>query len=250
MRAEEQKQSSCRNSRPRSRRRREPQAPSPAHAVAAELAMKVPPFEMPLEEIRASLETLRRPLSVAVLRARNPFNVGAIIRVAHSFLVREIVLVGRRAAITNAARWGWIATRTSCASPGEAELVARARGRGGKLMVFEKDAARVDLWHAELPAECTMVFGSESDRRPRRHRARRRHGRRHPDVRHQPLVPRHRRRRHRDGRVDPPPLRQLTPQGSRSVTGRLTARRSRAGRNATPHSEGDPDRRSNARCHC
>ena len=56
--------------------------------------MKVPPFEMPLEEIRASLEKLRRPLSVAVLRARNPFNVGAIIRVAHSFLVREIVLVG------------------------------------------------------------------------------------------------------------------------------------------------------------
>ena len=49
--------------------------------------MKVPSFELPIEEIRASLETLRRPLSVAVLRARNPFNVGAIIRVAHSFLV-------------------------------------------------------------------------------------------------------------------------------------------------------------------
>ncbi len=56
--------------------------------------MKVPPFELPLEEIRASLQPLRRPLSVAVLRARNPFNVGAIIRVAHSFLVREILLVG------------------------------------------------------------------------------------------------------------------------------------------------------------
>ena len=56
--------------------------------------MKVPPFDMPLEEIRASLEKLRRPLSVAILRARNPFNVGAIIRVAHSFLVREILLVG------------------------------------------------------------------------------------------------------------------------------------------------------------
>ena len=56
--------------------------------------MKVPAFEMPLEEIRASLDKLRRPLSIAVLRARNPFNVGAIIRVAHSFLVREIILVG------------------------------------------------------------------------------------------------------------------------------------------------------------
>jgi tRNA G18 (ribose-2'-O)-methylase SpoU len=46
--------------------------------------------------------------------------------------------------------------------PGEADLVARTRGRGDKLIVFEKDAARVDLWHADLPAECTMVFGSEA----------------------------------------------------------------------------------------
>jgi tRNA G18 (ribose-2'-O)-methylase SpoU len=36
------------------------------------------------------------------------------------------------------------------------------RAGGGKLIVFEKDAARVDLWHADLPAECTMVFGSET----------------------------------------------------------------------------------------
>ena len=38
--------------------------------------------------------------------------------------------------------------------------------------MFEKDAARVDLWHAELPAECMMVFGSETDRRPRRRSSR------------------------------------------------------------------------------
>ena len=56
--------------------------------------MKIPAFDLPLEEIRESLGTLRRPLSIAILRARNPFNVGAIIRVAHSFLVREIILVG------------------------------------------------------------------------------------------------------------------------------------------------------------
>jgi hypothetical protein len=55
---------------------------------------KVPGFELPLDEVRASLETLRRPLRIAILRFRNPFNVGAIIRVAHSFLVQEIVLVG------------------------------------------------------------------------------------------------------------------------------------------------------------
>ena len=45
----------------------------------------------------------------------------------------------------------------------DADLVAYARDRGrGKLVVFEKDAARVDLWHADLPDECVMVFGSEA----------------------------------------------------------------------------------------
>ena len=32
-----------------------------------------------------------------------------------------------------------------------------------KLIVFEKDEAHVDLWHADLPEECVMVFGSETD---------------------------------------------------------------------------------------
>ena len=123
--------------------------------------MKVPAFEMPLDEIRASLETLRRPLSVAVLRARNPFNVGAIIRVAHSFLVREIVLVGDEKYYERGAM-GMDRYENIVCVAGEADLVARARGRGDKLIVFEKDAASVDLWHAELPAECTMVFGSEA----------------------------------------------------------------------------------------
>jgi tRNA G18 (ribose-2'-O)-methylase SpoU len=123
--------------------------------------MKVPAFEMPLEEIRASLEKLRRPLSIAVLRARNPFNVGAIIRVAHSFLVREIVLVGTEPYYERGAmgmdRYENIVTVAT-----DADLLAHVRARGLKLIVFEKDAARVDLWHAELPDECLMVFGSEA----------------------------------------------------------------------------------------
>ena len=125
--------------------------------------MKVPAFDMPLEEIRASLEKLRRPLSIAVLRARNPFNVGAIIRVAHSFLVREIVLVGSERYYERGAM-GMDRYENIVCVPDEAALIARVRAGagGGKLVVLEKDAARVDLWHAELPAECTMVFGSET----------------------------------------------------------------------------------------
>ena len=123
--------------------------------------MKVPAFEMPLEEIRASLEKLRRPLSIAVLRARNPFNVGAIIRVAHSFLVREIVLVGSERYYERGAMGMDRYENIVCVAD-EAALVARVRAGGGKMVVFEKDVARVGLWQAELPAECTMVFGSEA----------------------------------------------------------------------------------------
>ena len=123
--------------------------------------MKVAPFEMPVEDIRASLEKLRRPLSIAVLRARNPFNVGAIIRVAHSFLVREIILVGDEPWYERGAM-GMDRYENIVQVATDAELIAHARARGAKLVVFEKDAAKVDLWHAELPGECVMVFGSET----------------------------------------------------------------------------------------
>lgn len=53
-----------------------------------------PPLEESIEEIRASLAPLRNGLTLAVHTLGNPFAVGAIIRVCHSFLVREIVLIG------------------------------------------------------------------------------------------------------------------------------------------------------------
>ena len=123
--------------------------------------MKVPPFELPLDEIRASLQPLRRPLSVAVLRARNPFNVGAIIRVAHSFLVREILLVGDERWYERGAM-GMDRYENIVPLPTEADLIAHVRATGRKLVVFEKDAASVDLWHADLPGDCVMLFGSET----------------------------------------------------------------------------------------
>ena len=107
---------------------------SPSAALAGVLAsllfrawrpMKIPAFELPAEEIRASLEPLRRPLSIAVLRSHNPFNVGAIIRTAHSFLVRDIVLVGERA-LLRAGGDGHAALR-------EHRATCRRRGRAGAL---------------------------------------------------------------------------------------------------------------------
>jgi tRNA G18 (ribose-2'-O)-methylase SpoU len=124
--------------------------------------MKVPAFDMPLEEIRRSLDVVRRPLRIALLRSRNPFNIGAIIRVAHSFLVREILLIGNERYYERAAM-GMSRYENIVELPDEEAFLERARQAGWKLTVFEKEVATADLWHAELPAECVMVFGSETD---------------------------------------------------------------------------------------
>jgi len=122
--------------------------------------MKVPSFDLPLDEIRRSLAGLRRPLSIAILRARNPFNVGAIIRVAHSFLVREIILIGSEPYYERASM-GMERFENIVSIASESEFLERTRAAGQKLVVFEKDDAQVDLWRAELPEDCVMVFGSE-----------------------------------------------------------------------------------------
>jgi tRNA G18 (ribose-2'-O)-methylase SpoU len=122
--------------------------------------VKVPPFDMPLEQIRAELDRLRHPLSIAVLRAKNPFNVGAIIRVAHSFLVEEIVLVGDAPYYERAAM-GMDRYEHLVEVADERALVERARAQGRKIVVLEKDAATASLWSSPLPERCVMVFGSE-----------------------------------------------------------------------------------------
>jgi tRNA G18 (ribose-2'-O)-methylase SpoU len=121
----------------------------------------VPEFELPLDEVRASLETLRRPLRIAILRFRNPFNVGAIIRVAHSFLVKEILLVGDEPYYERAAM-GMQRYENLVKLPNEQALLAWTRERKLPLIAFEREHARENLWQAELPEECLMVFGSET----------------------------------------------------------------------------------------
>src|SRR4051812_20715011 len=123
--------------------------------------MKVPAFDLPLDEIRNDLQSLRRPLRIAVLRARNPFNVGAIIRVAHSFLVSEILLVGD-APFYERAAMGMDRYENIVYVPTEEALVAWAKERSLPLVAFEREHAQVDLWRAPLPLDCVMVFGSET----------------------------------------------------------------------------------------
>ncbi len=122
--------------------------------------MKVPPIDLPLDELRRELDLLRQPLRIAVLRAKNPFNVGAIIRVAHSFLVKEILLVGDAPYYERAAM-GMAKYENIRELPDEAALIAYARAEGLPLIVLEKDVASENLWTTPLPLEAILVFGSE-----------------------------------------------------------------------------------------
>lgn len=116
---------------------------------------------MPLPEIRASLDAIRRPLSIAILRSQNAFNVGSIIRTAHSFLVNQIVLVGDEPFYERAAM-GMQRYENLVFLPDEDAMLAWARERGLKTVAFEREPAQVDLWTADLPDECLMIFGSET----------------------------------------------------------------------------------------
>ena len=88
--------------------------------------MKVPPLDLPLADVRAELEKLRHPLHIGIIRAKNPFNVGAVIRVAHSFLVKEILLVGD-APFYERAAMGMDRYENIVKVPDEAALVAHAK---------------------------------------------------------------------------------------------------------------------------
>lgn len=122
--------------------------------------MKIPPFGYDTKEIRAELEPLRNDFSIAVVRAKNPFNVGAIIRVAHSFLVREIFLIGVEPYYERAAM-GMQKYENIVDCPDEASFLERVKGR--PLLAVERDQATTSLWEAPMPRDLVFLFGSEND---------------------------------------------------------------------------------------
>ena len=117
---------------------------------------------MPRADVRAELDRLRHPFRVAVDRAKNPFNIGAIVRTAHSFLVNEVLLVGTEPWYERAAM-GMQRYERIVELPDTASFLARARAEGWKLCCFEKDQANVGLWSADLPEDAVLVFGNEDD---------------------------------------------------------------------------------------
>jgi tRNA G18 (ribose-2'-O)-methylase SpoU len=126
--------------------------------------MYVPPFDMPCEEIRRELDRLRGPLRIAVQRSKNPFNVGAIIRVAHSFLVREIILIGEEPYYERASM-GMEKYENITKLPDEAAFLERVESDRLSIVAIEKDHAGVqNLWSYSFPEhDAVLVFGSENE---------------------------------------------------------------------------------------
>jgi tRNA G18 (ribose-2'-O)-methylase SpoU len=124
--------------------------------------MHVPPFGLSTDEIRGELDRMRHPFRVAVDRAKNPFNIGSIIRTAHSFLAREIVLIGTDPWYERAAM-GMQRFEHVVEVPDVDAFLARTRAQGVPIVAFEKDAATTDLWSAVLPEDAMLVLGNEDE---------------------------------------------------------------------------------------
>ncbi len=125
---------------------------------------KVPPFELSTEAIRGELEPLRVDMSLAVCRAKNPFNIGSIIRVAHSFLVRELFLIGTEPYYERAAM-GMRKYENIVEPRSEEEFLEQVRGR--PLIGVERDHAKHTIWEAPFPKDLVFVLGSEDDGIPK-----------------------------------------------------------------------------------
>lgn len=125
--------------------------------------MKITPFALSTEEIRQELEPLRHPFSIAVCRAKNPFNIGAIIRTAHSYLVQEIFLIGTEPWYERAAM-GMAKYENIVECPDERSFLETVAGR--HLIGVERDHAKTSLWEAPMPDGLVFLFGSENDGLP------------------------------------------------------------------------------------
>lgn len=118
-----------------------------------------PPLDEPPERVRELLAPLRHDLSIAVHTAGNAFAVGAIIRVAHNFLAREIILVGE-APHYEKASMGMEKYESIVRVPDDDALFAHVSGR--PVFAFERELARRSLYDVgAFPKDVVLLFGSE-----------------------------------------------------------------------------------------
>jgi tRNA G18 (ribose-2'-O)-methylase SpoU len=118
-----------------------------------------PPIGAAPEEVRALLAPIRNDFTIALHAADNAFAVGAIIRVAHSFLAREIVIIGD-APYYEKASMGMEKYETLVRVADDEAFLAHVEGR--PLWAVEKDHATTDLYSVpSFPPNVVLLFGSE-----------------------------------------------------------------------------------------
>jgi tRNA G18 (ribose-2'-O)-methylase SpoU len=118
-----------------------------------------PPIGAAPDEVRALLAPLRNDFSIALHAAENAFAVGAIIRVAHSFLAREIVIVGD-APYYQKASMGMEKYESVVRVADDDAFLAHVGER--PLWVVEKDHATTSIHAvATFPKDVVLLFGSE-----------------------------------------------------------------------------------------
>ncbi len=117
------------------------------------------PIDATPEEVRALLSPLRSGVTLVLYTFGNAFAVGACVRVAHSFLVKDIVLVGDEPHYEKASM-GMEKYEDIARVAGEEQLFARIGTR--PLWAVEKDHATTSLYGAmPFPEDVVLAFGSE-----------------------------------------------------------------------------------------
>ena len=120
------------------------------------------PLDSDPEGVRALLAPLRGDFTVALHAAENAFAVGAIIRVAHNFLAREIVLIGD-APYYEKASMGMEKYETVTRVSDDGAFLAHVGAR--PLWAVEKDHATTSLYALDalggFPKDVVLLFGSE-----------------------------------------------------------------------------------------
>jgi tRNA G18 (ribose-2'-O)-methylase SpoU len=111
------------------------------------------------EEIKAALNEVRHPVEIAVFDSSNYFNLGAIIRLAHNFLVKKIYAVNLNdfypKAAMNARHWEEIVKIDS------EEFFKTVSGRS--IVAFERrpNLTSQDLYTFSWPDNPILIFGGE-----------------------------------------------------------------------------------------
>src|SRR5262245_12975341 len=118
-----------------------------------------PPLDATPEADRELLRPLRNDFSVALYAAGNAFAVGAIIRVAHNFLAREVILVGD-APFYEKASMGMEKYEAIVRVADDEAFLRHVVGR--PIWALEKDRARRSVYAIEeFPPNVVLLLGSE-----------------------------------------------------------------------------------------